>query len=80
MTVTASHARAHLVPLIEQVNNDRAPVEIVSREEAVLISLAAYESLGETTYLLRSPANAVRLLKSISDHRNGCVEQHELAE
>ena len=38
MAITASEARKNLFPLIEQVNNDRTPVEITSkRGGAVLI-------------------------------------------
>jgi antitoxin YefM len=35
------------------------------------MSLADYESLEETAYLLRSPANAARLLKAVSDAQKG---------
>jgi Txe/YoeB family toxin of toxin-antitoxin system len=31
MAITASEARKHLFPLIEQVNEDRTPVEITSK-------------------------------------------------
>ena len=54
MAVTASHARKHLFPLIEQVNDDHTPVEITSkRGAAVLMSVADYRALEETAYLLR---------------------------
>ncbi len=48
---------------------DHDPVIITrNRDQAVvMISLEDYESLEETAYLLRSPANARRLLDSISD-------------
>jgi antitoxin YefM len=66
MAITASEARKHLFPLIEQVNEDRTPVEITSRRgDAVLISKADYDALEETAYLLRSPANALRLVESL---------------
>ncbi|MBA4861079.1 type II toxin-antitoxin system prevent-host-death family antitoxin [Streptomyces sp. PSKA54] len=81
MSVTASEARKNLFKLIEAVNDDRAPVEIVSRKgTAVLISLEDYEALQETAYLLRSPANARRLLDSIAEAESGSVEHHELLE
>lgn len=39
MSITASEARKNLFPLIEQVNDDRTPVEITSRRgDAVLMS------------------------------------------
>lgn len=79
MAVTASEARKTLFPLIEQVNDDHVPVEITSkRGSAVLISLADYEALQETAYLLRVPANARRLLESLDQAASGHREVHEL--
>lgn len=79
MTVTASEARKNLFSLIEQVNNDRLPVEITSkRGAAVLMSRADYEALEETAYLLRAPANARRLLESLNQARNGDRVEHGL--
>lgn len=81
MAITASEARKNLFPLIVQVNDDRTPVEIISKGgDAVLMSKADYDSLMETAYLLRSPANARRLLQSIEHARLGQVEEHELLE
>jgi antitoxin YefM len=77
--MTASEARKNLFPLIEQVNNDRRPVEITSkRGDAVLMSRADYDALEETAYLLRSPANARRLLESLEQARSGERQQHDL--
>ncbi|MFZ0215134.1 MAG: type II toxin-antitoxin system prevent-host-death family antitoxin [Candidatus Dormiibacterota bacterium] len=79
MPLTASEARKRLFPLIEQVNDNREPVEITSkRGDAVLISRADYDALQETAYLLRVPANAERLLESLAQARAGKREQHEL--
>ncbi|MFJ4026889.1 type II toxin-antitoxin system Phd/YefM family antitoxin [Paenarthrobacter sp. NPDC089989] len=59
MAVTASMAKADLLSLIEQVIADRTAVEIVSNKgSGVLISLAKYEALQGTAYLLRTPASA----------------------
>ncbi len=80
MAVTASEARKNLFPLIEQVNNDRTPVEITSRRgDAVLMSRADYDALQETAHLLRSPANARRLIESLQQAASGAREQHDLA-
>lgn len=63
MAITASEARKNLFPLIQQVNDDRAPVEITSKNgRAVLISADEWEAWQETAYLFRFPANARRLL------------------
>jgi antitoxin YefM len=79
MAITASEARKNLFPLIEQVNDDRVPVEITSkRGDAVLISITDYRALEETAYLLRSPANVRRLLESSDQARSGRVQEHEL--
>lgn len=80
MAITASEARKNLFPLIEQVNDDRTPVEITSRRgDAVLMSRADYEALEETAHLLRAPANAKRLIESLQQALSGLREEHELA-
>lgn len=79
MSVSASQARKTLFPLIEQVNNDRDVVEIVSRKgSAVLMSAEEYAAWRETAYLFRSPANARRLLDAYERARAGQTEVHEL--
>lgn len=65
MSITASEARRDLFPLIKKVNDDHEAVEIVSKHgNAVLVSAEDYAALREGSYLLRSPANARRLLKA----------------
>ena len=65
MAITASEARKNPFPLIQQVNEDRAPVEITSKNgRAVLISADEWDAWQETAYLFRSPANALRLLEA----------------
>lgn len=72
MAITATEARKKLFPLIKQVNDDRAPVEIVSNHgRAYLIAADDYESMAETDYLLRSPANAARLMTAAEEVRRG---------
>ena len=72
MAITATEARKKLFPLIKQVNDDRAPVEIVSNHgRAYLIAADDYESMAETDYLLRSPANAARLMAAAEEVRSG---------
>ena len=54
MGITANEARKNLLTLIEQVNDDRQPIEITSkRGDAVLMSRADYLALEETAHLLR---------------------------
>jgi len=52
---------------MEQVCNDHAPIIITRKRESpvVMLSLEDYQAMEETTYLLRSPANARNLLESI---------------
>lgn len=80
MSITASEARRRLFPLIEEVNSDRTAVEIVAKTgSAYLVSAAEYEALQETAYLLRSPANARRLIRSYQEALAGRTEQRDLA-
>lgn len=72
MAITATEARKRLFPLIKQVNDDRAPVEIISNHgRAYLVAADDYESMAETDYLLRSPANATRLMTAADEVRRG---------
>lgn len=79
MSITASEARKRLFPLIEQVNDDRAPIEISSkRGNAVLMSAEDYTAWQETAYLFRSPANARRLLDAMEAVDRGEGVEREL--
>jgi antitoxin YefM len=80
VAITASEARKNLFPLIEQVNDDRTPVEITSRRgDAVLMSRDEYDALEETAHLLRAPANARRLLESLAQAQAGQRQEHPLS-
>lgn len=79
MAVTASEARAQLFPLIEQVNADQEPIEIISKKgTAFLVSEAQYRSMTETSYLMRSPANAERLLTGVAQVASGKITERNL--
>jgi len=70
MAITTGEARRDLFKLIERVNLDQSAVEITSkRGSAVLMSKDEFDALVETSYLLRSPANAQRLLSSLCSAR-----------
>ncbi len=74
--------RSNLASEMDRVCEDHAPV-IVTRKASssvVMISLEDYESLEETSYLLRSPRNARRLLESIVELEAGRGIERELAE
>jgi antitoxin YefM len=72
VAISASEARSHLFPLIQQVNDDHVPVRITSKGgDAVLMSAADFDSWQETTYLLRSPANARRLMEAVARDKSG---------
>lgn len=77
--ISASEARKTLFPLIERVNEDHTPIEIVSkRGNAVLVSKEDWDAIVETDYLLRSPANAKHLTESIAEWRAGATKEHDL--
>lgn len=77
--ITATEARKGLFGIIQRVNEDHDAVEVVSKHgNAVILSKADYDAITETAYLLRSPANAERLLQAIERARRGEFEQHDL--
>lgn len=72
--VNFTEARNNLKSLFDDVYNN------YEEENVVIISLDKYNSLNETEYLMRSPANKERLLKSISNLRAGQGQNRELIE
>jgi antitoxin YefM len=80
--VSYSELRANLATYMDAVCDDRAPL-FVTRQNArsvVLMSEDDYESLMETVHLLKSPANATRLMRSIREADEGKLTEHELIE
>jgi antitoxin YefM len=66
---TYTQARDGLAKLLDQVTHNREVVVIQRRgeEEVAMIAASELESLMETAYLLRSPANAERLLSALGN-------------
>lgn len=80
--ITYTAARENLASTMDRVCNDHDPVIITrNREQAVvMLSLEDYEALQETAYLLRSPANAKRLIESIESLNQGKGIRKTIAE
>jgi len=81
-TMTYSESRAKFAETLNAVVDDREEVIITraGHEPVVMVSLDDYESLKEAAYLLRSPANARRLLASIDRLEAGGGTERDLAE
>lgn len=79
--VSYSHAREHLAEIWNEVEDTREVAVIQRRghEDMALIPSDELESLRETAYLLRSPANAVRLLSALARARGGKGRAQDLA-
>lgn len=80
--ISYTAVRATLAKTMERVCEDHEPVIITrNREQAVvMISLEDFKAMEETAYLLRSPANASRLLASIAELEGGQGQVRELLE
>ena len=78
--VSFTEARNGLKAVLDSVINDADTTVITRRdsEDAVVMSLDYYNSLMETVHLLRSPANAEHLNKSIAQYKEGNAKQREL--
>ena len=84
MRVTSySDLRRNLAEALDRVSADREPLVITrdrGKPTAVLMSLEDFASYEETRHLLRSPANAERLLDSIAELEKGGGAQKPLIE
>jgi antitoxin YefM len=65
--ISYTAARENLASTMDRVCADHTPIIITRNRDqsVVMLSLDDYESLEETAYLTRSPANAKRLLDAI---------------
>ena len=72
-SITYTAARENLASTINRVCEDDSPVMITRNrnQTVVMLSLAEYEALQETAYLLRSPANAKRLITAVDALNRG---------
>lgn len=80
--INFSDARNRLKSVLDQVVMD-ADYTIIARrdaEDAVVMSLDQFNGLMETVHLLKSPANAAHLSKSIKQYRAGKVQQRKLTD
>jgi antitoxin YefM len=78
--VSFSEARNSLKAVLDHVVED-ADYTIITRrdsEDAVVMSLDFFNSLLETVYLLKSPANAAHLERSIIQFRQGKAVEQDL--
>jgi antitoxin YefM len=76
-----SELRQNLKKMIDWSADHHEPTFITFHKErkAVLMSYDDYCALEETAYLLRSPANAKRLLQAFVDSQNGKnISEHGL--
>ncbi len=80
--ISYTAARANLARTMARVCNAHAPVIITRKSESpvVMLSLEDFQAMEETTYLLRSPANARHLLESIAELEAGKGTKRELLE
>jgi antitoxin YefM len=78
--ITFSDARASLKTVMDDVCKDHNPTIVtrVNGEHVVMLSLADFNSMEETMYLLSSPKNANRLMESIAQLKAGQVKTREL--
>lgn len=75
-------AKNDLFKLLDQVV-EKHQVYIINRREGENVALIAESdllSLVETVYLLRSPANARRLMDAIEESKTGKIEPQTIAE
>lgn len=81
-TISFSEARNRLKDVIDQVVDD-ADVAVITRRDApdaVVMSLDTFNSWQETVHLLKNPANAAHLAKSIKQLRAGKTKARDLVD
>jgi antitoxin YefM len=79
--ITYTAVRANLASTMDRVCNDHEALIITRNgdQSVVMLSLEDYKALEETAYLLRTPANAKRLLSAVGQLNTGKGVERELA-
>ena len=77
-----SESRANYAEVLSDVvdNCEEVVITRAGHDPVVIVSLAEYESLKETNYLLQSPANARVLKQRIERLERGASVRNELIE
>jgi antitoxin YefM len=78
--VTFTEARNKFKSILDGVVEDADYTVITRRDadDAVVMSLDYFNSLLETVHLLKSPANAAHLERSITQYKQGLVTERNL--
>ncbi len=73
ISTTYTQARENLATLLDQIEQDNTIAVIHRRghKDIALLTADELSSLLETVYLLRSPANARRLLEALEESKKG---------
>ncbi len=79
-TVSFNEAKNKLKAILDRVVNDDDYTVITRQDadDAVVMSLEYFNSLLETVYLLKSPANAAHLERSIAQYKQGRFVERNL--
>jgi antitoxin YefM len=80
--VSYTELRTNLAKYMDEVCDSRAALHITRQNarSVVMISEQEYEGMLETLHLLRSPANASRLHRSIAAANAGRLAEHALSD
>ena len=80
--ISYNAASADLATTMDRVCDDHEPLIIIrhGQRSVVMLSLEDYAALEETAYLLRSPANAKRLMQAIDQLNSGTGTERSLSE
>lgn len=80
--VNYTEFRQNLAAHMDEVCDSRVPLTVTRQKgrSVVVLSEEEYNGIMETLHLLKSPANAERLLRSIADADAGRMVEHDLIE
>lgn len=80
--VTYTQARKNFAETMNKVCEDHAPLIITRQNEkpVVMMSLEDYNAIEETLYLFKSPKNAARLSKALTEIKEKKLIKKKLLE
>jgi antitoxin YefM len=79
---TYTNFRQNLKSFLDRIFASHTPLYVkrTNGEDVVVMSKTDYESMQETFYLLKSPKNAEKLLKSLEQYKKGAYQERKLIE